>query len=71
MTGLYDHQGVLRFSGRDNVECLEYAELFSMDAGSYILASLEKHDVDPGAPHPVGAVMERSTYDGMLVVSLP
>ena len=51
MTGLYDHQGVLRFSGRDSVECLEYAELFSLAAGSYILASLEKYDpVDPSLP---------------------
>lgn len=51
MTGLYDHQGVLRFSGRDSVECLEYAELFCLAAGSYILAILEKHDpVDPPLP---------------------
>ena len=39
---------MLRFSGRDSVECLEYAELFSLAAGTYSLASLEKHDpIDP------------------------
>lgn len=29
MIGLYDHQGVLRFTGRDTADCLDYAELLS------------------------------------------
>ena len=42
MTGLYDDQGVLRFSGRDQADCLEYAALFSMASGTYSITSLEK-----------------------------
>jgi len=34
LIGLYDHQGVLRFTGRDQAECLDYAELFAMARGS-------------------------------------
>ena len=29
-TGLYDNQGVLRFSGQDRASCLAYAELFNL-----------------------------------------
>ena len=42
MTGLYDEQGVLRFSGRDQADCLEYAALFAMASGTYSITSLEK-----------------------------
>ena len=42
MTGLYDDQGVLRFSGRDQADCLEYAALFSMASGTFSITSLEK-----------------------------
>jgi hypothetical protein len=31
VTGLYDGEGVLRFSGRDREDCLAYAELFGLD----------------------------------------
>jgi hypothetical protein len=31
LTGLYDDQGVLRFAGRDDADCLAYAELFGLD----------------------------------------
>jgi hypothetical protein len=31
LTGLYDNQGVLRFAGRDDADCLAYAELFGLD----------------------------------------
>jgi hypothetical protein len=40
VTGLYDSQGVLRFSGRDPEDCLAYAELFSLAPGSFSLESL-------------------------------
>lgn len=40
MTGLYDHQGVLRFAGRDSDDCLAYAELFGLDRSGYSLESL-------------------------------
>ncbi|MEX0589394.1 MAG: hypothetical protein WD136_09070 [Cyanobium sp.] len=40
MTGLYDSEGVLRFAGRDQGDCLAYAQLFDLDADSYSLASL-------------------------------
>jgi hypothetical protein len=44
LTGLYDHQGVLRFAGRDVADCLAYAELFAMPPSCYSLASLEPPD---------------------------
>ena len=40
MLGLYDQQGLLRFSGRDLEDCLAYAELFALAEGSFSLESL-------------------------------
>ena len=40
MLGLYDQQGVLRFSGRDLADCLAYAELFALAEGSFSLEPL-------------------------------
>jgi hypothetical protein len=40
MTGLYDFQGVLRFAGRDQADCLAYAALFGLGPDSYSLAAL-------------------------------
>ena len=42
MTGLYDHQGILRFAGTSASDCLAYAELFALPADSFTLMSLEK-----------------------------
>ncbi|MCS5697634.1 hypothetical protein NZK32_01060 [Cyanobium sp. FGCU-52] len=42
VTGLYDHQGILRFAGSCASDCLAYAELFALPAGSFTLVSLEK-----------------------------
>ncbi|CAK6689553.1 hypothetical protein IFHNHDMJ_00631 [Synechococcus sp. CBW1107] len=39
VTGLYDHQGVLRVSG-DLEDCLAYAELFGFEVESFSLVSL-------------------------------
>jgi hypothetical protein len=38
--GLYDQQGLLRFSGRDQADCLAYAELFALADGSFSLEPL-------------------------------
>ena len=40
MLGLYDQQGLLRFSGRDQADCLAYAELFGLPEDSFSLESL-------------------------------
>ena len=51
MLGLYDQQGLLRFSGRDRADCLAYAELFALPEGSFSLESLV-HDAGPdGSVH--------------------
>jgi hypothetical protein len=38
--GLYDHSGMLRFVGVGEADCLAYAELFELMAGSFSLAPL-------------------------------
>ncbi|MCT0205945.1 hypothetical protein KQ302_12685 [Synechococcus sp. CS-602] len=40
MIGLYDDQGMLRFSGRDTLACLDYAELFGLTPDGYCLQAL-------------------------------
>lgn len=40
VTGLYDSQGVLRFAGRDQADCLAYAELFGLEPSHYCLLPL-------------------------------
>ncbi len=49
MLGLYDQQGLLRFSGRDLADCLAYAELFALADGSFSLESLV-HEPSPEDP---------------------
>jgi hypothetical protein len=39
-TGLYDNQGVLRFSGADRASCLAYAELFGLHDEDFTLVTL-------------------------------
>ncbi|CAK6695430.1 hypothetical protein [Synechococcus sp. CBW1107] len=56
MLGLYDQQGLLRFSGRDLADCLAYAELFALAEGSFSLESLSQDSyadgpgAQPGVP---------------------
>ncbi len=40
LTGLYDGQGILRFAGRDTIDCLAYAELFDLDQAEYCIEPL-------------------------------
>ncbi|MBM5806401.1 MAG: hypothetical protein FJ056_01690 [Cyanobacteria bacterium M_surface_10_m2_179] len=48
MLGLYDQQGVLRFSGRDRADCLAYAELFALAEGSFSLEPLQHEPPSAG-----------------------
>ena len=40
MYGLYDRDGVLRYVNSDKDACIAYAELFDLNAQSYLLMSL-------------------------------
>jgi hypothetical protein len=44
--GLYDHQGILRFVGRDPADCQAYADLFGLEEGSFSLESLQAGSPD-------------------------
>lgn len=47
MLGLYDSHGVLRYAGRDQADCLAYAELFGLEDAAYSLESLVVRVTDP------------------------
>lgn len=56
--GLYDQQGLLRFTGRDRADCLAYAELFALTEGSFSLESLQHEPPSVGvsaSAHPAAA----------------
>ena len=40
MYGLYDKDGVLRFTNSDKEACLDYAQLFEMNAAHFCLMNL-------------------------------
>ena len=40
MYGLYDKEGILRYVNSDKDACIAYAELFDLNAKSYLLMSL-------------------------------
>tara|TARA_B100001115_G_C15521923_1_gene247529 strand:- start:18 stop:203 length:186 start_codon:yes stop_codon:yes gene_type:complete len=40
MYGLYDMDGILRYVNSDKDACIAYAELFDLNAQSYLLMSL-------------------------------
>ena len=41
MYGLYDREGILRYVNSDKDACIAYAELFDLNAQSYLLMSLD------------------------------
>jgi hypothetical protein len=45
-TGLYDSQGVLRFSGHTRAACLAYAELFGLEDSDFTLVSLLRENLE-------------------------
>lgn len=53
MIGLYDHQGVLRFAGRDTDDCLDYADLFGLGPDGYTLQPLTATVEVPHLPRAV------------------
>ena len=40
MYGLYDNDGVLRFTNSDKEACHDYAQLFEMNSGNFCLMNL-------------------------------
>ncbi|MCP9926767.1 hypothetical protein [Cyanobium sp. CH-040] len=49
MVGLYDSHGVLRYAGRDQADCLAYADLFGLEPAAYSLESLALRLIEPHA----------------------
>ena len=47
-TGLYDNQGVLRYSASDRSACLAYAELFGLQEDDFTLVTLVDETDGPG-----------------------
>ena len=48
MYGLYDREGILRYVNSDRDACIAYAELFDLNAQSYLLISLNDTIEDLG-----------------------
>ena len=48
MFGLYDKEGILRYVNSDKDACIAYAELFDLNAQSYLLMSLNETFDDLG-----------------------
>ena len=48
MYGLYDKEGILRYVNSDKDACIAYAELFNLNAQSYLLMSLNDSVEDFG-----------------------
>ncbi len=46
MFGLYDKEGILRYINSDKDACIDYAELFDLNAASYSIMSLNEKDSD-------------------------
>ena len=69
MVGLYDSQGVLRFTGRDRDDCLAYAELFSLTEDCYSLESVTVLVSTPGSEN--GAPAEASVVLQPVALTTP
>ena len=50
--GLYDTDGILRFTGRDKEACLAYADLFDLPPSSCSLMDLPDYEISLNAPNP-------------------
>tara|TARA_B100000212_G_scaffold226910_1_gene172287 strand:- start:56 stop:241 length:186 start_codon:yes stop_codon:yes gene_type:complete len=48
MYGLYDREGILRYVNADKDACIAYAELFDLNAQSYLLMRLNDTIEDVG-----------------------
>ena len=48
MYGLYDREGILRYVNSDKGACIAYAELFDLNAQSYLLLPLTESNEDFG-----------------------
>ena len=48
MYGLYDRDGILRYINSDKDACIAYAELFDLNAQSYLLMSINETIEDCG-----------------------
>ena len=46
MFGLYDKEGILRYTNSDKDACIAYAELFNLSASTYSLMSLSDDKFD-------------------------
>mgnify|MGYP001351018013 FL=1 len=46
MFGLYDKEGILRYTNSDKDACIAYAELFNLSASTYSLMSLSDDKLD-------------------------
>ncbi len=44
MYGLYDRQGILRFTDSDKEACIAYAELFELESTNYCLMNLSENN---------------------------
>ena len=44
MYGLYDRQGILRFTDSDKEACIAYAELFELESANYCLMDLAENN---------------------------
>ena len=44
MYGLYDRQGILRFTDSDKEACVAYAELFELESANYCLMDLAENN---------------------------
>ena len=44
MYGLYDRQGILRFTDSDKEACMAYAELFELESTNYCLMNLAENN---------------------------
>ena len=44
MYGLYDREGILRFTDSDKEACIAYAELFELESTNYCLMDLTENN---------------------------